>query len=61
MGKRIGIFCQIKPGQLRDMLGKALESELMVMKVIGSGRNRLYNFSEVVKVAKHTRMDNESG
>eukprot|EP00957_Ditylum_brightwellii_P056963 4317633-Ditylum_brightwellii.AAC.1 len=29
------------------MFGKALESQLIVMKMIGSGRKRLYTFSEM--------------
>eukprot|EP00957_Ditylum_brightwellii_P160498 12218177-Ditylum_brightwellii.AAC.1 len=40
--------------------GKALGSQLMVMKMIGSGRKQLYNFGEMVEVTKKDRMDNES-
>eukprot|EP00957_Ditylum_brightwellii_P034617 2624935-Ditylum_brightwellii.AAC.1 len=43
------------------MFGKALKSQLMVKEMIGSGRKKLYKFSEMVEVTKKARMDNESG
>eukprot|EP00957_Ditylum_brightwellii_P087859 6690848-Ditylum_brightwellii.AAC.1 len=47
--------------EYKYMFGKVLEPQLMIMKMIGSDRKRLYIFSETVKVTKKARMDNESG
>eukprot|EP00957_Ditylum_brightwellii_P040308 3050330-Ditylum_brightwellii.AAC.1 len=47
--------------EYKYMSCKALETKLMVEEMIGYDRKRRYNFSEVVKVTKKARMDNESG
>eukprot|EP00957_Ditylum_brightwellii_P208473 15357632-Ditylum_brightwellii.AAC.2 len=46
--------------EYKYMFGKALESQLMVMKMIGSSRKRLYDLNEMVEVTKKARLDNES-
>eukprot|EP00957_Ditylum_brightwellii_P149715 11401326-Ditylum_brightwellii.AAC.1 len=47
--------------EYNDMSGKALESELMIIKMIESARNKPYNFSEIVLVTKKARINNELG
>eukprot|EP00957_Ditylum_brightwellii_P157924 12021063-Ditylum_brightwellii.AAC.1 len=51
----------IDMAECKYMFGKALEIQLMAMKMIGSGRKMLYNFSKMVEVTKKARMENESG
>eukprot|EP00957_Ditylum_brightwellii_P097286 7409508-Ditylum_brightwellii.AAC.1 len=51
----------IAVSEYKYMFYKALDTKLMVEKIICNKRKRMYSFSEVVEVTKNAMMDNESG